>query len=69
MLMSQISSNRYGTLCIRENPGCLFIATNCDAVGHMTPSQEWPGPILNPILFLIGGDLICNLILCTDNND
>ncbi|KAK1296878.1 Phosphoglycolate phosphatase 2 [Acorus calamus] len=33
----------YGTLCIRENPGCLFIATNCDAVGHMTDTQEWPG--------------------------
>ncbi|KAJ4975216.1 hypothetical protein NE237_000322 [Protea cynaroides] len=34
---------QYGTLCIRENPGCLFIATNCDAVGHMTDLQEWPG--------------------------
>lgn len=34
---------QYGTLCIRENPGCLFIATNRDAVGHMTASQEWPG--------------------------
>ncbi|XP_042519567.1 phosphoglycolate phosphatase 2 [Macadamia integrifolia] len=34
---------QYGTLCIRENPGCLFIATNCDAVGHMTNLQEWPG--------------------------
>ncbi|KAK4793255.1 hypothetical protein SAY86_023690 [Trapa natans] len=34
---------QYGTLCIRENPQCLFIATNCDAVGHMTNLQEWPG--------------------------
>ncbi|CBI25739.3 unnamed protein product, partial [Vitis vinifera] len=34
---------QYGTLCIRENPGCLFIATNLDAVGHMTDLQEWPG--------------------------
>ncbi|KAK9267449.1 hypothetical protein L1049_009875 [Liquidambar formosana] len=34
---------QYGTLCIRENPGCLFIATNRDAVGHWTDSQEWPG--------------------------
>ncbi|XWS18079.1 hypothetical protein CRYUN_Cryun32bG0011000 [Craigia yunnanensis] len=34
---------QYGTLCIRENPGCLFIATNCDSVGHMTDLQEWPG--------------------------
>ncbi|CAA7034351.1 unnamed protein product [Microthlaspi erraticum] len=34
---------QYGTLCVRENPGCLFIATNRDAVGHMTDTQEWPG--------------------------
>ncbi|KAB2026912.1 hypothetical protein ES319_D06G253700v1 [Gossypium barbadense] len=34
---------QYATLCIRENPGCLFIATNRDSVGHMTDLQEWPG--------------------------
>ncbi|KAL1559974.1 Phosphoglycolate phosphatase 2 [Salvia divinorum] len=34
---------QYGTLCIRENPGCLFIATNRDAVGNLTDLQEWPG--------------------------
>lgn len=34
---------QYGTLCIRENPGCLFIATNRDATGHMISTQEWPG--------------------------
>ncbi|KMZ72841.1 Phosphoglycolate phosphatase 2 [Zostera marina] len=34
---------QYANLCIRENPGCLFIATNRDAVGHMTDLQEWPG--------------------------
>lgn len=34
---------QYATLCIRENPGCLFIATNRDAVGNMTDLQEWPG--------------------------
>lgn len=34
---------RYGTLCIRENPGCLFIATNRDSVGNLTDLQEWPG--------------------------
>ncbi|GAB4826449.1 Phosphoglycolate phosphatase 2 [Ancistrocladus abbreviatus] len=34
---------QYATLCIRDNPGCLFIATNRDAVGHMTDLQEWPG--------------------------
>lgn len=39
----KLSTDRYGTLCIRENPGCLFIATNQDAVGHMTDLQEWPG--------------------------
>lgn len=34
---------QYGTLCIRENPGCLFVATNRDSVGNMTELQEWPG--------------------------
>ena len=32
---------RYGTFCIRENPGCIFIATNRDATGNMTDLQEW----------------------------
>lgn len=31
------------TLCIRENPGCEFIATNLDAVTHLTDAQEWAG--------------------------
>ena len=31
------------TLCIRENPGCHFIATNMDAVTHLTDAQEWAG--------------------------
>jgi len=31
------------TLCIRENPGCLFIGTNPDAVTHLTDAQEWAG--------------------------
>lgn len=30
-------------LCINENPGCLFIATNLDAVTHLTDVQEWAG--------------------------
>ena len=34
---------QYATLCIRENPGCLFIATNTDAVTHLTAAQEWAG--------------------------
>uniref|UniRef100_A0A0E0LZ05 phosphoglycolate phosphatase n=1 Tax=Oryza punctata TaxID=4537 RepID=A0A0E0LZ05_ORYPU len=34
---------QYASLCIRENPGCLFIATNRDPTGHMTSAQEWPG--------------------------
>ncbi|KAH0462814.1 hypothetical protein IEQ34_010389 [Dendrobium chrysotoxum] len=34
---------QYGTLCIRENPDCLFIATNRDAVTHLTDAQEWAG--------------------------
>ncbi|XP_052168421.1 phosphoglycolate phosphatase 2-like isoform X2 [Oryza glaberrima] len=33
---------QYASLCIRENPGCLFIATNRDPTGHMTSVQEWP---------------------------
>lgn len=31
------------TLCIRENEGCKFIATNLDAVTHLTDAQEWAG--------------------------
>eukprot|EP00798_Chlamydomonas_sp_ICE-L_P008759 gene8758-33623_t len=34
---------QYATLCIRENPGCLFIATNRDGVTHLTDAQEWAG--------------------------
>jgi len=30
-------------LCINENPGCQFIATNLDAVTHLTDAQEWAG--------------------------
>lgn len=46
--MSILSHNeRYGTLCIRENPGCLFIATNRDAVTHLTDAQEWAGSCLS----------------------
>lgn len=30
---------QYATLCIRENPGCHFIATNLDAVTHLTDAQ------------------------------
>ena len=34
---------QYATLCIRENPGCHFLATNLDAVTHLTDAQEWAG--------------------------
>eukprot|EP01024_Parvocaulis_polyphysoides_P007373 TRINITY_DN12197_c0_g2_i3.p1 TRINITY_DN12197_c0_g2~~TRINITY_DN12197_c0_g2_i3.p1 ORF type:complete len:375 (-),score=35.53 TRINITY_DN12197_c0_g2_i3:265-1320(-) len=34
---------QYATLCIRENSGCQFIATNLDAVTHLTDAQEWAG--------------------------
>jgi len=30
-------------LCISENPGCLFLATNLDAKTHLTDAQEWAG--------------------------
>jgi 4-nitrophenyl phosphatase/phosphoglycolate phosphatase len=34
---------QYAQLCINENPGCRFIATNLDAVTHLTSAQEWVG--------------------------
>ena len=34
---------QYAQLCINENEGCEFIATNCDAVTHLTDAQEWAG--------------------------
>ena len=34
---------QYAQLCINENPGCEFIATNLDAVTHLTDAQEWAG--------------------------
>jgi phosphoglycolate phosphatase len=34
---------QYATLCIRENADCEFIATNTDAVTHLTDAQEWAG--------------------------
>jgi hypothetical protein len=36
-------NNEYAQLCINENPGCEFIATNLDAVTHLTEEQEWAG--------------------------
>jgi len=30
-------------LCINQNPGCEFIATNLDAVTHLTSAQKWAG--------------------------
>ncbi len=34
---------QYAQLCISENPGCRFVATNLDAVAHLTEAQEWAG--------------------------
>lgn len=34
---------QYATVCLREHPGCQFIATNLDAVTHLTDVQEWAG--------------------------
>lgn len=34
---------QYAQLCINENPGCQFIATNLDKVTHLTDVQEWAG--------------------------
>lgn len=32
---------QYAQLCINENEGCRFIATNLDTVAHLTAAQEW----------------------------
>uniref|UniRef100_A0A7I4ATF6 phosphoglycolate phosphatase n=1 Tax=Physcomitrium patens TaxID=3218 RepID=A0A7I4ATF6_PHYPA len=48
---------QYATLCIRENPGCMFIATNCDAVTHLTDAQEWAGTNVSFISY----SFICSL--------
>jgi 4-nitrophenyl phosphatase/phosphoglycolate phosphatase len=34
---------QYAQLCINENENCRFIATNLDAVTHLTDEQEWAG--------------------------
>lgn len=34
---------QYAQLCVNELPGCQFIATNLDAVTHLTAEQEWAG--------------------------
>eukprot|EP00929_Paragymnodinium_shiwhaense_P108116 TRINITY_DN7443_c0_g1_i3.p1 TRINITY_DN7443_c0_g1~~TRINITY_DN7443_c0_g1_i3.p1 ORF type:complete len:409 (-),score=134.24 TRINITY_DN7443_c0_g1_i3:99-1247(-) len=34
---------QYAQLCLNENPGCEFIATNLDRVTHLTDAQEWAG--------------------------
>lgn len=34
---------QYAQLCLSLNEGCLFIATNTDAVMHLTDQQEWAG--------------------------
>ena len=43
LLICPILAPQYATLCLRENPGCLFVATNMDAVTHLTDAQEWAG--------------------------
>lgn len=32
---------QYAQLCLNENEGCRFIATNTDRVAHITEAQEW----------------------------
>lgn len=32
---------QYAQLCINENEGCRFVATNLDTVAHLTSAQEW----------------------------
>lgn len=59
-----LRNDRYGTLCIRENPGCLFIATNRDAVTHLTDAQEWAGSSFCSLslLQILFHDIICIII-------
>ena len=46
-------------LCINENPGCMFIATNTDAVTHLTDAQEWAG----------NGSMVGCIKGCTNRSD
>ena len=32
---------QYATVCLREIPGCQFIATNLDATANLTDVQLW----------------------------
>lgn len=32
---------QYAQLCLNLNPGCVFLATNLDALAHATDAQEW----------------------------
>ncbi|CAE8611321.1 unnamed protein product, partial [Polarella glacialis] len=34
---------QYATKCLRELPDCHFVATNLDAVTHLTADDEWAG--------------------------
>jgi phosphoglycolate/pyridoxal phosphate phosphatase family enzyme len=34
---------QYAQLCLNNNHGCRFVATNTDSVKHITPDQEWAG--------------------------
>lgn len=34
---------QYAQLCLNLNESCLFLATNTDAVMHLTDQQEWAG--------------------------
>lgn len=60
-------------LCIDENPGCLFIATNLDAKTHLTDAQEWAGNgamvgaikgiSLTLRVYIIGITVLCSSII------
>ncbi|VVA13920.1 PREDICTED: phosphoglycolate phosphatase [Prunus dulcis] len=41
-----LCDGKYVTLCVSENPGSLFIATNCDAVTRLKDAQEWAATII-----------------------
>ena len=53
---------QYAQLCINENPGCEFIATNLDAVTHLTEAQEWAGNGAM-VTYSLDDESYCNLLL------
>ena len=50
----------YASQCVLTLPGCAFVATNTDALAHVTPDAEWPGggTMVHALRHAIGRDPI-----------